>query len=770
MRKPLLGLVGLLFSTLCFAQDATLFGTVMDGETGELLIGATIFEATTQRGTTTDLDGRYELSLPAGKYNVTLSYLGYESINQQLTLTAGQRRELDWTIGSAATILEVTTVTSGRYEKPLGEVTVSLEVLKPALLENSNQASLDGVLEKVPGVNITDGQPSIRGGAGYSYGAGSRVLLLIDDIPILQSDAGFPNWDDVPIENIEQIEVVKGAASALYGSSAMNGIVNVRTGFARAEPETSFSTFGKLYLTPGNEKSAWWQVDSTSATPYETGTSIRHARKMGKLDMVLSGYYYNQGSYERKNFDKYGRFTTSFRYRFSDRLSVQLNSNYNKGSNRGYFFWGGLDSLLYVGAPNTESIGRPIRYNLDPSVTYFAENGDRHRLLGRYYSVNNRNNANRSNSSDLFYGEYQYQKRLEDSGLVLTGGLVTQGTSVQAELYGDTTYTSRNYAGYLQVEKKFWDKLNVSFGARYEYNQLNSPEIVSGDTIPDGITRESKPVFRVGMNYRLAPYTFLRASWGQGYRYPTIAEKFIRTDFGGVLVSPNPQLESETGWTAELGIKQGFKVAGLSGFADFSIFQSRYQDMLEFSFLNLFVDGFQSLNVGDTEINGLEISIGGQGELFGGKTSLIGGYTYILPRFAQWDTTAIESGELGTQAQRNYALGTSEENILKYRNQHSTKLDIETQWGRFSLGLAGVYNSRIDNIDLVFQTFVVPGLADFRETETGNLVTNLRMAYRFSDVFKLSFLVDNALNEVYAPRPGILGAPRSVALRLDAKW
>lgn len=773
MRNVLmLALWGLVaFATQLTGQNATLTGTVTDPTSGEPLIGATLQVRGSESGTITDFDGNYSLSLPAGKRVILVSYLGYQTLTTSVEMQPGVDRRLDLALEPAATVLNVTTVTSGRYEKPLGEVTVSLEVIQPALLENSNQASVDGVLEKIPGVNITDGQPSIRGGAGYSYGAGSRVLLLVDDIPILQSDAGFPNWNDVPVENIEQIEVVKGAASALYGSSAMNGIVNVRTGFARAEPETSIATYGRLYLAPRNRAAAWWLDDrGSSATPYETATSIRHARKIGKLDLVASGFYFNEQSFERSNFNKYGRFTTSLRYRFSDRLNVQLNGNFNRGSNRNYFFWAGLDSLQYVGAPGTESIGRPTRYNLDPSVTYFAENGDRHRFLGRFYSVDNENNANRSNSSDLYYGEYQYQKRLEKINTVITGGVVGQGTSVEAELYGDTVYSSRNYAAYVQVERKFFDRLNVSVGARYEYNALFSPEVVAGERIPDGKTTESKPVFRFGANYQLAEFSFLRASWGQGYRYPTIAEKFIRTDFGGVLISPNPGLESETGWTAEIGIKQGFKIGGFAGFADLSFFQSRYQDMLEFSFLDLFQTGFQSLNVGDTEINGFEISLGGQGQLFGGQTSLIGGYTYIDPRFQDWDPTPIASGELGSQAQRNVALGTSETNVLKYRNRHSAKLDIETQWGNFSLGLAGIYNSRVENIDLIFEALVVPQLAEWREDETGYLLTNARAAYRFGELVKVSLLLDNALNEAYSPRPGILAAPRSLALRFDVKW
>lgn len=767
--KVLLGLVGLLLTSSIFAQTATVFGSVVDTETNEVLIGATLYVKSSQTGTVTSLDGTYELTAPEGKQTLVLNYLGYQAVEKTVLLKAGQRLELNWTIGESPTILDVATVTSGRYEKPLGEVTVSLEVIKPALLENSNQSSLDGVLEKIPGVSIVDGQPNIRGGSGFSYGAGSRVLLLVDDIPILQSDAGFPNWDDIPIENIEQVEVIKGAASALYGSSAMNGIINVRTGFARAEPETAFSTFGRLYDAPKQENAAWWK--NTDVLPYESGTSLRHARKLGDFDLVLSGYYYNQQSYERANFDKYGRFTTSLRYRASDRLSFQINTNYNQGSGNGYFFWAGIDSLLYTGAPGVSSRTRPTRYNIDPSITYFTENGERHRLIGRFYSVSNQNSDSRSNESDLFYGEYQFQKKWDKAGLVVTSGLVGQGSSVSAELYGDTTYTSRNYAGYVQLEKKFFNRLNLSAGARYEYNELNSPALVAGIEIPDGKTTESKPVFRVGANYRVGKTSFFRASWGQGYRYPTIAEKFITTDLGGVRISPNPLLESETGWTTEIGLKQGIKIRNFSAFADVSAFWSEYQNMMEFSFENLFITGFQSLNIGDTEIKGVELSIGGQGKLLGGQTSVIAGVTLLDPTFKEWDTSAPAPNTLGTPAQRNVLLSSNrEDNILKYRNRQSAKLDIETQWGNFSFGIAGIYNSRVENVDWIFEALVVPELEEWRTQETGYLVANVRTAYRFGEIFKLSLLVDNANNALYTQRPGLLAAPRSLAMRLDAKF
>mgnify|MGYP001206815707 CR=1 FL=1 len=67
-------------------------------------------------------------------------------------------------------------------------------------------------------------------------------------------------------------------------------------------------------------------------------------------------------------------------------------------------------------------------------------------------------------------------------------------------------------------------------------------------------------------------YTFLRASYGQGYRFPSIAEKYISSAVGPLNVFPNPNLEPEYGWSAEIGMKQGFKIKNFKGYFDVSGF------------------------------------------------------------------------------------------------------------------------------------------------------------------------------------------------------
>lgn len=778
MRQGLTLLFTLLIH-LGYSQNATLTGVVKDAANAEALIGVTVRAG--EAGTATDATGAFSLSVPAGNYEVSFSFVGYEPKTQTIRLVAGQTTQLDIRLGDSDNLLQTATVTSGKFEKPLGEVTVSLDVLKPRLIESTNTTSVDEVLVKVPGVSVIDGQASIRGGAGFSYGAGTRVLLLVDDIPALQVDAGFPNWDDFPVENITQMEVLKGAASALYGSSAMNGIINIRTGFAKDKPETNAALFTKVWGAPKDESKKWWGTDTSSIQlPLEAGFSFCHRQKYNKLDFVLGLYGLYRDSYNKFTYSRYGRITPNLRYRFNDRLSVGLNTNFNFGRSGSFFIWGNDTNLAYQPGLNSASktLGR-LRFTLDPTVQYFDRGGNRHKFLGRYYYVHNNNSGNQSNDSRMYYGEYQVQRRMDQIGLVATAGVVGMYTTIKAELYnGD--YRNRNLAGYLQLDYKIFERLNLSGGVRYEQNRLKSPEVIPidathSDTIPNGLTKESKPVFRLGANYQVAQATYVRASWGQGYRYPTIAEKFISTDFSaGNLVRPNPKLVSETGWTAELGIKQGFHLGNWQGFADITGFVSEYQNMMEFvlaglSFFPTLGASFESQNSGDTRVKGYEISIVGQGQIGKGTLSLLTGYTSIDPKYKNFNDSL------------RLVYGTSEkENVLKYRYNNVFKFDAEYAIGRFTLGSGIQYNSHMKAVDGIFEAkfgdlqldqpaeFVA--VRNFRASHNhGFTVLDFRTSYKLTDALKVSLLCGNALNEEYAVRPALLDAPRNYTVRLDWK-
>jgi iron complex outermembrane receptor protein len=749
-KKALFLAIFLLLALSIFAQKATLQGSVIDDRDGAPLFPATIKVGET--GTITDFDGKFEISIAAGVIKVEVSYVGYETITQEINIANGEIKEIEFSLKEAVNLLQTATVTSGKYEKPLAETTVSLEVIKSDLLESTNARSLDQTLEKLPGVNLVGSQANIRGGSGFSYGAGSRVLLLVNDLPALQSDAGTSNWGDLPVESIEQVEVIKGAASALYGSAAMNGLINVRTSYARSEPETKLSLFGGIYDAPKDKTKKWW-----TDTRYEAGLLFSHKQKFNKLDLVLGGRYYNQKDPREHSDEEQGRLSLGLRYRLTDRLSVGFNSTYNKQDNQSYFYWLDANEGNYRAHPTTLSASQPTRFYIDPFISFYTKNGDHHKFNSRYFSIDNNSTTGTENFSDLYYGSYQFQKKVEPLDLVITAGVVAARTNVTAPLYSDTSYALTNNAAYLQIEKKLFDRVNLSAGIRYEYNKIQGPEQIGNFTIPGGKTTDSRPVMRFGANYQAGDNTFFRASWGQGFRFPTIAEKFITTDLGGTPISPNPELTSETGWSSEIGFKQGFKISNWNGFFDFASFWMEYQDMIEFVYTG-FTTGFQANNIGNTVIKGIDASIQGQGQLFGINTNIIAGYTYIDPKFKVF-------------TENDLLRSSADFNVLKYRFRHTVKVDIESKFDKFNIGIALFRNSHIEAIDAIFESLVVPGLKDYRtENNNGFYVFNARLGYQVNEHLKLGFLVNNLTNVEFTKRPGLLEPTRLWSMRIDYKF
>lgn len=758
-------LLFVLLKAALFSQNITLRGTVTDVERKEPLPGVTVRAGAA--GTVTDAAGQFQLALPAGSYELSLTYTGYEPWRQVVRLSEGQVTEVNAQLSYADNLLQQTTVTAGKFEKPLGEVTVSLDVLRPRLIENVNATQIDESLVKIPGVAIVDGQASIRGGAGFAYGAGTRVLILVDDIPALQADAGYPNWTDFPVENISQVEVLKGAASALYGSSAMNGIINIRTRYASDVPETDVAVFSQVWGNPRDRRMKWWGTDTSGiGLPIEAGYSFAHRRKAGRWDWVLGSFGAYRDSYNKDTYSRYLRLTPNVRFRVNDQLSFGLNTNFNFGRSGSFFTWANDTTGAYLPGDNSTTANRGRqRYFLDPTVLYFDNYGNRHRFLGRYYHVFNDNTDDQSNKSDMLYGEYQFQRSMENIGLVLTTGVVAIHTTVEAILYRGN-YSTQNYAGYLQLDWKAFDRLNLSGGVRYEENILKSPDVIQiapneFDTIPNGITREGRPVFRLGANFQAAKATYLRASWGQGYRYPTIAEKFINTSFGVGNVAPNPDLVSETGWTAEVGLKQGFALGRFYGFLDLTGFIMEYDRMMEFDLDRLFpAIVFKSKNVGDTRTSGVEISVLGQGKMGPGTFYLLSGWTRINPVYRLAPGEEFDQAKYKTSVNRN---------VLKYRFRDMVKVDMEYALDAYAAGVSVQHSSHMEAVDLVFE-LGIPGVKSFRDRyNKGFTLLDLRISRKIGEHLKISLLCNNALNQIYSYRPALLEGPRNYTVRLDWK-
>lgn len=769
------------FSNVLLAQQPNISGIITDQTTNEPIEGVTV-NTNTGIGTITDMEGRYEISIPPGEYVLQFSSIGYENKIQNINVLAGRNLVIDQSLQQITNELNLVVVTASKYEKNITRETVSMEVIKPDFLTNANTVDLDEAIQKVPGMTMIDNQANIRGGSGFSYGAGSRVLVLVDGIPELTGDAGDVKWEFLPIENLSQVEIIKGAASVLYGSSALNGVINLRTRYPGAVPETRITAFQGIYQNPPDKGKVWWG----NQQPYFGGGNFMHSRKFGQLDFVAGGNINNERSFHQGQYNLRGRINANTRYRFKkvEGLAAGLNVNYMYYQSGTYFLWaddttgaykalGGLDS-----ASTTVSEGKNTRMTIDPFVTYFSKNGSQHDLKFRYFYTKNNNNTDQGSISNYYYGEYQYRKPF-NFGMNLVAGALASYTSVNAELYGD--HSGDNWALYAQLDKTF-GKLIAVAGVRYEAFHI------------DTARGNSDPVFRAGLNYELTKTTFLRGSFGQGYRYPSIAEKFVNTSVGALKVFPNPSVQPEYGWSAEVGVKQAFKISNWLGYIDVAAFMQRYHDMIEFKFgyynpnpvegeYDLNYLGFESVNIENARISGMELSVVGQGTTWGINTYLLAGITYINPinvdqkNFVDSLTNADNTL---TQAETDSLEQTI---ILNYRFKTTIKFNLEQSYKKFSWGIEARYNSFMINIDPFFEgndplviylfgepTEFIPGVKSWREAHHhGDFVMDLRLAYNITDNIRIALITKNSLNHEYSIRPALLEAPRSYTAQLTIK-
>ncbi len=764
-RKPILIYLLFIGVSICSqSQEIVLNGKIIDSVSGESLVGTNVILPNLQ-GTSTGIDGRFSLVIPSQVNHIEIRFTGYESRMLHINKHGGSPQNILIKLKPRQEMLEQVVVSAGKYEMKLSEITVSMDLLKADYISAINTTSMDQALDKMSGVNIIDGQANIRGGSGYSYGAGSRVLLLVDGLPMLTGDAGSSSWSFVPLENISQVEVIKGASSVLYGSSALNGVINLRTAYPTSTPQTRISFFNGVSAKPQHnitheldhiqyqifqgdtiaadsifKEKAWWG----KRLPFESGFSVLHKQKFKQLDFVAGLFSINSESFNQGAFSRRIRGNIATRYHFARYKGLQagVNANVQQGSSANFFMWNGDGSQTYIPLGNTMTTNYGYKLTLDPFINFQHKNFSQ-KLQGRWYRNYNYAEKEQSTFSDLLYGEYQAQKQFQ-KGLRLTGGFTFSYTRVLADLYNQDSITASNRAIYLQADKKFFNRLSISAGGRYEFNRVDS-------------NREAKPVFRIGVNYRAAKATFLRASFGQGYRFPTIAEMFIKTSVGFLNIYPNQTLHSETGWSAELGIKQGIRLDQWNGFVDLAIFQTDYQDMMEFTFggVDGSLFGFQSVNIGNTQIRGFELTLSGDGKIGSLPLTLHGGYTYLNPKFQVFDSVSAQNS-------------SADYNVLKYRFRHTLKLDAQSQLDQWTFGITARYFSYMEAVDKILVVFI-PGVADFRSANEGkgDWILDARIARQFNERTKISLLINNFLNNEYSLRPGLAEAPRSIAIRLD---
>jgi iron complex outermembrane receptor protein len=750
MMRCVLSVLLVLFAFSSFAADTTgvVRGKVFDNISGDTLVGANIIYHKTQ-GTITDKNGYFFIRTIAGPATISFQFVGYKTIIKSVIVIPGDTLELNVGLQQEINQIDQIVVSASRTEQKLSESTVSLSIIRPDILEKNHITDAEELINKTSGIEVLDGQASIRGGSGFSYGAGSRVLALIDGLPVIAADAGNIKWQFLPLENLSQVEIIKGAASVLYGSSALNGIINFRTADATYKPVTRFFAETSLYDKPKQQNWIWWDTPRIASS-----ASFSHLQKYRNTGVGIAVSLLTDNGYRRLNDEKLGRVSLSLKHHNQkiEGLTYGLNLNAGMTEKIDFLLWENAENGALKQIESTATQLHGTFLTLDPFIILKKAERFRHDLRMRLQSSNNKFPDNSQNNSDAlsFFAEYQGWYKLTEY-VNLNFGLCENYSRVISEFYGN--HEGLNIAGLTQLDISPVERLKVIAGVRFEHNSL------------DGINDRIVPIFRAGINFKATGFTFLRASFGQGYRYPSIAEKYASTTLGAVKIFPNPYVTAESGWNSELGIKQGIKIGNIKGQADFSVFYTRNKDLIEYIF-GLYPDpvteiydyGFRATNVEQSRVYGFELEYILSNSYGDFNTSLSGGYIFMYP---------VEFNPVTKENTDTY---------LKYRRKHAGKISMNSGYRKFELGLDFYAKSKILNIDDVFldeltREVILPGFYDYWiNNNTGYFLMDVNFAYIMNERFKISLAIKNITNTEYMGRPGDIRSQRSFGLRISGNF
>jgi iron complex outermembrane receptor protein len=772
----------LLNSTVFFSQTK---GIVLDASNGDPIIGARIVLLSGQKSITSNT-GEFILSNVKYPNSLVVSMMGF--ISETIKLS----KDTLLTINLKTQVQEISdvVVTASRRNQNIEDVAISMEIIKPELINNKGFSNLEQAVDQSPGVYAMDGQVSIRGGGGFAYGAGSRVALLWNGVPMMSPDVGDAKWNAIPMEQTSQIEILKGASSVLYGSGALNGIIALTEKEPSPKGNFSAKVQSGVYGNPRRKSMQWWDKNPTFHL-----ADVYFGKSYKYLGYTLGANAYLDSGFRQGENEKRFRLNGSFYFKPKSNSKLKAGLSYNaQYQDIGVFILWKNDTLGYQAQDNTLSRQKAIRINVDPYIKFYDKFKNQHQLKTRYYLVTSGNESKVGDASiaDLFYADYQFQRKFGTS-INLSAGITHNLGQVKSWVFGD--HISSNSALYGQVESKF-KQLDITAGMRIEHYKLDEMKADSRFFINDSLSIPVYPIFRMGMHYKLTPATHIRASFGQGVRFPSIAERFVSTSVGGLTIFKNPNLKPEKGWSSELGFKQLVKLgSSWKGFFDVAAFINEYSNMTEFTFgiynpltgeslsSNGILDteayneliaqgivlsqlvGFRATNAEKARITGLEFSFNSQGKIGEVELTSLLGYTYMNPISLNQDSTY------------RISFSDSTSNMLKYRFKHLVKLDIQATYKKFSLGVSLRYNSFMKNIDLMFEEpiltdageqFILPGLKEYRKNNSsGALVFDSRFIYHITKEMKLNLIVNNLFNAEYVSRPADLQAPRNFLLQLQ---
>jgi len=700
---------------LAAQRTAVVYGSVRDS--GGQPLRATVTDVATGLRSFADNQGRYRLSVAPGRTVVRVAHIGYASVFDTLTLGSADSVERNYFLRPAAVELQPhVVVTAAKRSQLLDQAVTSVAVLEQPDIARRAVTTVDEAVDKAPGVQFLNGQVNIRGSTGYVQGLGSRVLLLVDGVPANQGDRGGINWDLVPLDRVERVEVVKGAGSSLYGSAALGGVVNLITREIPLGFHARVRATGSLFSNPPHD--IWRFRDYTGA---REGIDVTGSYG---TDMFRGSYstggWHSDGYREQDRQDHWqtggkaewrpapGTVVTGSGSWASDQYQVPLRWCVRGGcDDRGQAYQPFMIDQSGLGS-HTRSDKGYLTATLDRVPSPRLELHARASWLRTHFTDFQPGNNDAGVANRV--GAELRGNLAPAPGQDVTVGAEGARSDVTSDIFGNHSQTE--LAAYGESERGL-GATRLTAGARIDYLAVDGGSLTAVlSPRVGGVLPSARGAWRVSI--------------GRGFRAPSLAERFVSTTVSGLTVIPNPSLTPETAWSFELG--NATRWSGVLGW-DVALFWTEAYHLIEPD-VDLAGHVIQFRNVAHARLAGVDLAVDAT-PLARLTTSLA--YTFLYSRDLDLDAA------------------------LAFRPKHLLTLTADYRWRAFGVGGDFRYASRFERVELYDDPRVDP--------RVDAKVLDLRASWE-SGPFAARALLTNALDYIYNLVPRTLAPVRTLSVTL----
>lgn len=658
--------------------DANIFGDVQTK--GEHLPYVTIKVVGTNIGTSTDETGHYMLTnLPEGKHEIEVHYVGFKRQRKTITLKKKETIELNFELEESSLTLDEVVVTGTKTAKRKTESSVIVGVIDGMTLGKIQANTLSEGLCFSTGLRVeTDCQTCNYSQLRMNGLGGSYSQILINSRPIFSSVMGLYGLDQIPANMIDRIEVVRGGGSALYGSSAIGGTVNVIT---------------RIPYSNSYEASVNHAIIDGKANDNQINVNANIVSKKRNAGIALFANNRNREFYDT-NGDNFSEFpllkantfglTSFFKPSDEQKIELSLNSIYE-------YRYGGemVDKAAHLALQSEERMHNVLSGSLDYEIFFnenrssfiaylSAQNTKRKHYTGiipdetdtEAYNNHFFNPPYGDTDNNTYQGGVQVNHNLKDflSGTnTLTAGIEYVYDDIFDEIPAYsyiTDQTTKNMGAFLQSDWNVFKNLNLLLGARADKHNMVDKVIVNP---------------RVSALYKLGKNTQFRASWASGFRAPQAFDTDMHIAFAGggisrIRLADDLEAERSKSYSASVNFDKGNEHY-IWGFT-FEGFYTKLNKAfaLEQMGSDEFGDIFEKINSTGSAVQGLTLELRGN---YDGKIQLETGITL---QKSEYDNPIATSENL--DARKKY---------LRTPNEYGYYTLTFTPNKKFNAALSGVY-------------------------------------------------------------------------------